>query len=293
MKDDQFEDPYVYPGTSVLQNKLGIEDASLLRNIEDAYSQKRMSGVLPKIDLTIEGYQQLHKHIFQDVYEWAGEVRTVDLTKEGVGRFGHVRFLDRELENCFKDIQSDERLASPDVRTFIDAAAHHINEINARHPFREGNGRTASAFLAVLVERAGHTLALDRLDPDRWNEARNIGFQRADDRPMQELLREAIVPGRALSEAHHSDTVKERAQKFAAKEHADQTTRRSEEELKGPSIEQRSGKPASMGEQTVAERRRAAAATKERVGSVKDDIANIRSAPTRDGGGRGGGGRGR
>jgi cell filamentation protein len=74
-------DPYVYPGTQVLINKEDIRDAEELAVFERVMSAQRMSEQLPAVEISAAGYRALHRHLFQDVYEWAGEPRTVALAK--------------------------------------------------------------------------------------------------------------------------------------------------------------------------------------------------------------------
>lgn len=215
------EDPYLYPGTDVLRNNFGIKDATALREVEYALTRLRMREDPPVVSLTADGYRTLHKHIFQDVYDWAGTSRTIDLAK-GSSFFAPARYLDKELDGCMAAVRNDERLKSSDINVFAEAAAMHMNEINARHPFREGNGRTQRALLEILANRAGHHLAVDRIDPARWNEASIAGFHAADHKPMQNVLSAAIkAPDRSdtLTSEHDArrDALRKELRKHATR----------------------------------------------------------------------------
>lgn len=194
MQYDDREDPYTYPGTNTLRNRFGIKNSARLAKVEAAFTNQRMSEPLPDIALTSAGYKALHKHLFQDVYAWAGTLRTVEIAKDN-SFFALTQFLARELDACFDAIRKDVRLKSGNIDAFIDGAAEHINELNARHPFREGNGRTQRALLEILADRAGHHLAMDKIEPARWNEASIAGFHKADHQPMKDLLRDAVTKG--------------------------------------------------------------------------------------------------
>ena len=194
MRYDDREDPYTYPGTNTLRNRFGIKNSARLAKVEAVLTKQRMSEPLPDIALTAAGYKALHRHIFRDVYAWAGTLRTVEIAK-GNSFFAPTQFLARELAGCFEAMRKDARLKSKDVDVFIDGAAEHINELNARHPFRDGNGRTQRALLEILAERAGHRLEMERIEPARWIEASIVGFRKADHRPMRDVLGQAIVPG--------------------------------------------------------------------------------------------------
>ena len=72
---DAFEDPYAYPGTSVLRNRLGIRDQATLDAYEVEISTLRAEEPLPKGDFDPEHYSRIHCRLFQDVYDWAGQYR--------------------------------------------------------------------------------------------------------------------------------------------------------------------------------------------------------------------------
>lgn len=74
------DDPYVYPGTDVLRNKLGLRDNAMLRLVEYAYTADRATNA-PRFEMSAAGYRATHKHLFDDLYDWAGKMRTVVLTK--------------------------------------------------------------------------------------------------------------------------------------------------------------------------------------------------------------------
>ena len=98
--------------------------------------------------MPLGGYRALHHHIFQDVYDWAGEYRTVNIAKTHL--FCLAPFIEKEMGRQFRELNAENNLQRLDMDTFADRAAHHIIELNAIHPFREGNGRTNRLFLEVL-----------------------------------------------------------------------------------------------------------------------------------------------
>ena len=71
---------------------------------------------------------------------------------------------------------------------FVARAAHHISELNAIHPFREGNGRTQRAFLFVLGRQAGHEIDLSKIDPQVWNDASRESFRTDDSKRMHDVM---------------------------------------------------------------------------------------------------------
>jgi cell filamentation protein len=74
-------DPYVYPETDVLINKAGIRDPAKLEQFERLMTAQRMLQPLTRTPITYAGYKAIHRHLFQDVYDWAGQPRTVDIGK--------------------------------------------------------------------------------------------------------------------------------------------------------------------------------------------------------------------
>jgi cell filamentation protein len=106
----------------------------------------------------------LHRHLFQDVYPWAGKVRTVRISKDG-SAFCYPEHIGREMQRLFASLKKQRFLSGLSAKDFAGKAAHILAELNAIHPFREGNGRTQLSFLKVLADRAWHPLDLERLDP--------------------------------------------------------------------------------------------------------------------------------
>jgi cell filamentation protein len=146
------EDPYIYENSNVLKNKEGIRDADELERFERLMMTERQSQGLPDVPLTADGFRELHHHLFQDVFEWAGEIRTVDMAKNN-DPFCRAAYVDAELDKRFAAIQAENGLKGLSAEQFADRAGEHISELNAIHPFREGSGRTMRAFLEVLGSR--------------------------------------------------------------------------------------------------------------------------------------------
>ena len=157
-------DPYCYPGTRILINRLGLRDQTKLDAFEAEVSAERAAQPLPAGRLSYRHYRAIHRHLFQDVYVWAGRPRAVRISK-GTSMFCYPEHIDREMRRVFTDLRRERYFHGLNAVTFALKAAHLLAELNAIHPFREGNGRTQLAFLSILAERAGHPLALERLDP--------------------------------------------------------------------------------------------------------------------------------
>jgi cell filamentation protein len=184
-------DPYVYPGTDKLVNLAGIRERDVLEAYERGMTLQRYSEGIPGVSLSADGFRAIHRHLFQDVYAWAGRDRTVELAKDE-SFFCRAAFIADQLDRRFRAIRSDTELANG-TAAFAARAAEHVSELNAIHPFREGNGRTLRAFLQVLACSCGHQLDLTRITPDAWHEASVRGFVRGDHTGMTKIIAAALV----------------------------------------------------------------------------------------------------
>jgi cell filamentation protein len=161
---DAEEDSYCYPGTTVLINKLDLRNQDELSAFELEISNQRANEPLPIGLYSPTHYLAIHKHLFQDVYAWAGRVRTVRIFKEGAP-FCFPEHIDRQLKLLFGDLERQTYFRGLSANSFATRAAHFLAELNVIHPFREGNGRTQLTFLTMLAESAGHPFDMENFDP--------------------------------------------------------------------------------------------------------------------------------
>jgi len=164
---EAIEDPYCYRGTGVLRNKLDIWSADRLEAFEEEISKQRAAEPLPAGRLSASHYRAIHRHLFQDVYSWAGQLRRVRIAK-GDSMSAYPEYLASGLKSLFANLRHADFLRGLSSGTFATSAAHVLAELNALHPFRDGNGRTQLIFLALLADQAGHPLDLTRLEPKRF-----------------------------------------------------------------------------------------------------------------------------
>ena len=186
-------DPYTYPGTDTLRNRLGITEERTLTEAERRLTQARgAEAARLTFPATADGYRSLHRHLFQDLYDWAGQDRTVNIAKGG-SSFAAVPYLARELDKLFADARAKEGFRGLPRDEFFDRLGNHINEINAIHPFREGNGRTMRHHAAQLARDAGHPIRIATIDKTAWMEASRHGFLTGDHRGMTAVLAGAAI----------------------------------------------------------------------------------------------------
>lgn len=185
------DDPLCYPGTTVLRNKLDIENQADLDEAELALFLTRADEPIPAGALDYPHYRAVHHHLFQDVYDWAGEPRQIRIGKNG-NWFCYPEYIEREMDRIFKELAAANHLVKLQAAEFAVRAAHILAEINAVHPFREGNGRTQLTFLAVLADNAGFKFNDEMLDRDRVLEAMVDSFA-GDERPLARLIADIIA----------------------------------------------------------------------------------------------------
>jgi len=156
---------YMDRSTGVLYNLAGISNQQDLDFFESAAVTKRTKELADN-PLTIKNSQSLftiHKYIFQDVYEWAGKKRTVEISKEG-NQFFPTNYFDTGLEYIDKLIADYRKCSTTDRKELSGKLAAILDAINHLHPFREGNGRTQREFLRALALEKGLLLNLNPPD---------------------------------------------------------------------------------------------------------------------------------
>lgn len=172
---DSFDDPYCYKGTAVLKNKANLRDPALLKDFELEMTTLRAGEALPAGRFDPKHYQAIHRHIFQDVYAWAGKYRTVRTSKGG-NPFCFPENIDAEIKKLFRSLQLASFKTGTKQSDFIAAAADFLAELNVIHCFRDGNGRTQLSFMYLLSLRAGHPFELTRVKRETFLPAMIASF---------------------------------------------------------------------------------------------------------------------
>lgn len=188
---DAIEDPYTYKNSTVLVNKLDLHDQDELDAFEAEISSARAAEPLPDGSLDFVHYKAVHHHLFQDVYLWAGQLRTVRISKGG-NPFCFPENIEEQAHKLFDDLRAANYLRDLDPPTFSGRAAHFLAELNAIHAFREGNGRSQLTFFAVLADYAGHPLNINKLDPEQMLAAMIASFD-SDERRLANIINNLIA----------------------------------------------------------------------------------------------------
>jgi len=172
-----------------LANKLGITDPDRLLIVEARLVSIREVQVARDTipgDYNLDHFRAFHRALFRDVYDWAGETRTVDIGMEV--RFCHWRFVDDEVSAVLAELAGEGRLVGYNQPAFVERLAYYYGELNARHPFREGNGRALRAFLRQLAAAAGYVLDWSELSKSENVEACRQNLRTTDTRRLVEVL---------------------------------------------------------------------------------------------------------
>jgi cell filamentation protein len=186
------DDPYLDAASGVLRNRLGITDPEQLRRVEAGLSVAALADLgmrsLPG-GYDLAHLQEFHREIFGDLYPWAGEIRVVAIAKSDM--FCLPQHIEAYAAKVFEALAGERYLRGLARDEFVDRLTHYFAEVNAIHPFREGNGRTQRAFLGQLAREAGRPFDWSDLDAD-VNTAASMASPRGDNRPLRQLL-DALV----------------------------------------------------------------------------------------------------
>jgi cell filamentation protein len=182
------DDPACYPGTKVLRNLRDIVDSTALEEFEIEAVGQRSLQPPPEGDFNAAHYRALHKHLFQDVYVWAGEYRTIRTAKGG-NWFCYPEHIGGQMDALFARLGGASFLPGGDEESFIAGLADFVGDLNAIHPFREGNGRTQLHFARLLGLRAGHPLRSEAVERDAFLRAMIDSFHGQLEALIDELER--------------------------------------------------------------------------------------------------------
>jgi cell filamentation protein len=187
------DDTYCYPGTDVLRNKAEIINAEDLDAYEGELSTLRSIEILENPvagQFDLAHLQRIHLALFQDVYDWAGMIRTVDISR-GNSRFANVRFIESAANDIFSKLARENWLKGLDADALSKRLAHYLSEINALHPFREGNGRVQRIFISQLSQSSGYQLDYSDLEQEQIYRAMELAFN-GDESILSNLILERL-----------------------------------------------------------------------------------------------------
>ena len=184
-------DPYIDASSGVLRNLLAIDDSRELERAEArivsiAITKVGMQTHLKPTEQTLDFFLSLHKQLFNSIYAWAGQLRTVEISK-GTTSFARAQYLQSSLQELFRQFAVDNQGVFSNKETLVEKLAYYYGELNVLHPFREGNGRTIRTFLSLVADRQGYYIAWDEMDAAENIQA-CIASYNGDESPLRRML---------------------------------------------------------------------------------------------------------
>lgn len=196
MSKYQHTSMYCYPGTDVLINLFHVEDEEKLKELEKVYSLLRLSELQlqkPANLLDVNAFLAIHQYILQDVYLFAGELRK-EMISKGSSSFAHPKHIEAQLLKVFTELEAENYLKNLSRNQLIPRLAYLLSELNALHPFREGNGRSVREFARQLLLNAGYRLDWGKVsEPAEIINAFVDSFNKDNNR-LERLLDEIVTP---------------------------------------------------------------------------------------------------
>ena len=185
-------DPYVYPGTNILVNKFGLHDSVSLGNVESLVYNNAIIRGISNGTFDLNHLKNIHKELFSEVYSWAGQLRTVDISK-GDSTFCRSCFIEKEATKLLADLaMKDQCLTIHKEKTaFVERFAHYYCEANVIHPFREGNGRATRVFFEQLAAHNNYSLDMSAVTKAQWINASIAGLN-CDNSKLEYIFSKAL-----------------------------------------------------------------------------------------------------
>ncbi|MCK7460191.1 Fic/DOC family protein [Idiomarina aminovorans] len=185
-------DNYCYPNSDVLINKLNIRNTDDLAEAETEFTTLRYKEYRSEPSsisrFTFDHLKELHHHLFQDLYEWAGEIRTIDISK-GETRFFTSSRIEAEATQLFTQIPTLSNALNRNA--LVQRGADLYCEINLLHPFREGNERTQRLFFEEVMFSLGYDVTWPLLSQEQWIEA-NVAGVLLNLNPLEQIFEQAL-----------------------------------------------------------------------------------------------------
>lgn len=187
------DDPYSYDNSWILANKFNIENKEELDALEATLTTIRAREGIPKGNFDYKHLKDIHGHLFGDLYDWAGQQRTIEISKMSNDRtFTPKDQVEKKLNDTFEKLKDDNYLKDLSQDKFAKKIGDLINDINEAHPFREGNGRTMREFVTAVSNEAGYEINWSSMNKQEWNQASKDGFE-GNPKPMHDLMKKSVV----------------------------------------------------------------------------------------------------
>jgi cell filamentation protein len=184
---------YTDPISGLLRNLQGITDPEVLLFVESGAVTKRLQELYqtPIKIKCVDSLFEIHRHLFQDIYNWAGKKRTVEISKDGKQFFPTSHF-DNAFRYIDQIINEFKKIPKENKKLLAEKLAEILDNLNYLHPFREGNGRTQREFLRLLALEKSLTLNLNPPDEKSVYDRYMKGTIESDMHTLTVLISERI-----------------------------------------------------------------------------------------------------
>lgn len=184
---------YCYPDSSILKNKLNIQNQTDLDDAEEKLSWLAYQGLLKNPipgNFDFVHLKAVHSALFSKLYDWAGEIRLVDISK--VNSFCPSQHINSFANDIFKNLRNNNYLKGLAKEEFITKFADVYSDLNALHPFREGNGRSLRLFMTFVATNAGHTIKFRDINKEKYMDACIVSVASGNINLLKEVFSEII-----------------------------------------------------------------------------------------------------
>lgn len=189
---------FIEPGSDVLRNLLGVEDSQVLADAENDLVEFRIAELREQPDrvqrtFDLPHLQAVHRQLFQDVYEWAGDLRTVGLAKGGGESFVPPDDIWRPVDHVVQRIRESDYLRALAEDRIAHEVAYLYDFLNFAHPFREGNGRTQREFFGQLLAESEHSFDWQLIEMSQLHNACHVARNHGELEPLTAVIRTVLV----------------------------------------------------------------------------------------------------
>lgn len=189
---------FVDTESEVLRNLLGIEDSQVLADAENDLVEFRTAELreqpgLVRRTFDLPHLQALHRQLFQDVYEWAGDLRTVGLAKGGGESFVPPDDIWRPVDHVVQRIRESDYLRALEEDRIAHEVAYLYDYLNFAHPFREGNGRTQREYFGQLLAESERSFDWQLIEMSQLHHACHVARNNGDLEPLAAVVRTVLV----------------------------------------------------------------------------------------------------
>ena len=193
-------------------NKFNLTEQTKLEKMETFVTAKRLLDLQKKPmqgNFDLKHLKMIHQYIFQDIYSFAGKLRTENIAKDSF-MFANAIHIEDAAKELFKELRTEKRLSGLPFEEFCDRAGYYMTEINVLHPFREGNGRAQREFIRTLALKNGYYLDWTKVNSEKMLSASKLST--VDYTKLSEVINTCITnfePSKELKKQYDRDNENE------------------------------------------------------------------------------------